>query len=748
MTLHAVGVRHHSPACARLVARTIERVRPRFVLVEGPSDMNGRLGELALGHELPVAVFTYCTEGGKSFASWTPFCEYSPEWVALETARRVGAEARFIDLPAWHPAFSEVANRYADRHARRSSRLQGLCERLGIEDTDALWDHLFEQGDDGSRAFPTFFDEMRKDEPPGKRDEEREAYMARCVAWALAQGGDTVLVCGGYHAPFLETAAPSMTSEWPEVPRPPEGSRSGSYLVPYSFHRLDSFVGYESGMPSPGYYQEVWAEGPALASEKLLARTAERLRKRNQPVSVADLIAAWSAAQGLKALRGHQVVTRCDVLDGIASALVKEALEAPLPWSRRGVLRARTDPLLVEVVAAFSGERTGKLAPGTPRPPLVEDALAEIAAHGLAPERRPRTVTISLVDELARSRVLHRLRVLAVPGFVRETGPEWATEGGIEETWTISERLETEAALIEASSYGATLEGAAAARLEEALLAAGGRLRVLAALLGEAAFTGIGSLAARVLELVARCVGAEPSLAELGAALARILALHGHDALLGAAGSKELALVIRAAFERGLWLVEGLQGTRADEEEVEAFLALRDSLRVSALGLDQARALAVMDRCAADRSVAPPLRGAALGFLWSAGTDPMEERAIQALRGAAQPHVLGDFLAGLFALAREQVLEAPGLVRALDEVLGGLDRRAFLVALPALRLAFSWFPPSEKERLARSVLALHGGDPLRARSYLELAVDPEEVARGLALDEATTERARRFGLHD
>src|SRR5579883_3497887 len=183
MTLHAVGVRHHSPACARLVARTIERVRPRFVLVEGPSDMNGRLGELALGHELPVAVFTYCTEGGKSFASWTPFCESSPEW-------------------------------------------------------DALWDHLFEQGDDGSRAFPTFFDEMRKDEPPGKRDEEREAYMARCVAWALAQGGDTVLVCGGYHAPFLETAAPSMTSEWPEVPRPPEGSRSGSYLVPYSFHRL------------------------------------------------------------------------------------------------------------------------------------------------------------------------------------------------------------------------------------------------------------------------------------------------------------------------------------------------------------------------------------------------------------------------------------------------------------------------------------------------------------------------------
>ena len=42
--------------------------------------------------------------------------------------------------------------------------------------------------------------------------------------------------------------------------------------------------------------------------------------------------------------------------------------------------------------------------------------------------------------------------------------------------------------------------------------------------------------------------------------------------------------------------------------------------------------------------------------------------------------------------------------------------------------------------------AIHGGDPLSARSYLELAIDPNEVARGLALDELVSERARRFAL--
>ena len=31
-----VGIRHHSPACARLVKSLIESQRPRYVLIEGP----------------------------------------------------------------------------------------------------------------------------------------------------------------------------------------------------------------------------------------------------------------------------------------------------------------------------------------------------------------------------------------------------------------------------------------------------------------------------------------------------------------------------------------------------------------------------------------------------------------------------------------------------------------------------------------------------------------------------------------
>ena len=52
-------VRHHSPACARLVVEAMRRLKPAVLLVEGPADFNDRMPELALPHRLPIAIYTY-----------------------------------------------------------------------------------------------------------------------------------------------------------------------------------------------------------------------------------------------------------------------------------------------------------------------------------------------------------------------------------------------------------------------------------------------------------------------------------------------------------------------------------------------------------------------------------------------------------------------------------------------------------------------------------------------------------------
>jgi hypothetical protein len=762
------------------VKSTIERHKPRFVLIEGPSDMNSRMDELSLGHTLPVAVFSYATTASGASASWSPFCDYSPEWVAVMAAKAAGARALFMDLPAWHRAFSEIKNRYADHHSRAGERQAALCERVGVEDSDALWDHLFEQpasAEDLAARLRAYFEGLRRDEPMSERDIEREAFMARWIAWAMeecrrAGGGDVVVVCGGFHAPALEAL-------WQAVPAPagenaeptiesrdePSGLTSGSYLVPYSFHRLDSFVGYEAGMPSPGFYQAVWDEGPHAAPETMLFRAIERLRKKKQLVSPADAIAASTAAQGLKALRGHAALARVDILDGLATALLKDALDAPLPWSRRGKLLARTDPMLVEIVAAFSGERTGKLAEGTPRPPLVRDAFDQIKAVGIDLQPASAAIEADLTDPrgLVRSRVLHRLRILDIPGFSRVRAPAWGRAGGsLSEAWVVQRMLDADAALIEAAAYGASLEAAAAGKLEELFVNAED-LSAVADLLFEAALAGIHDLGARLLADVQRAVLTEPSFGVLGRALATLLALYRHDSLLGARGSPDLAIVISAAFDRGLWLFEGMTGADAplSQPDVEAVIALRDTLLAApvtpasagAPSVSRDRAEAVLRRRARDRDAPPSLRGAALGFLWSAGFfaegAAAEAEAILSMRSSGRPEILGDYLVGLFALAREEVQTARALLAAADEVIAGMIEHDFLVAVPSLRLAFSFFPPREKERIAAEVLGLHNVAPQNARALLEeLRVHPETIIRGRSLDRAAGITARRYGLDD
>ena len=63
-------------------------------------------------------------------------------------------------------------------------------------------------------------------------------------------------------------------------------------------------------MPNPGFYHQVWQDGSKEVHRRLLAQVVAVLRKRGQPISAADLIAAEATARGLAQLRGHPRVCR------------------------------------------------------------------------------------------------------------------------------------------------------------------------------------------------------------------------------------------------------------------------------------------------------------------------------------------------------------------------------------------------------------------------------------------------------
>ncbi|MEV7626304.1 DUF5682 family protein [Actinoplanes sp. NPDC089786] len=758
MPVTFIGVRHHSPACARLVAETLDELRPAYVLIEGPADLNDRIGELLLGHELPVAVFTSYRDDERRHGSWAPFCDYSPEWVALTHGSRAGADVKFIDLPAWHPAFAGRSNRYADAELRYADVMERLCRSFDVDNVDVLWDHLVEIAprDGLAERLATYFDLVRGESAAGESDTAREAYMASWVRAAAAEAGErhVVVVTGGFHRPALVTLSAAGDPAWPSVPRLPAGALGGSYLVPYSFRRLDAFDGYQSGMPSPGYYQELWESGAAGAAMHLVEAVAGRLRERKQPVSTADLIAARATADGLAMVRGHQHPARADVLDGLASALVNEALDVPLPWSSRGALRAGSHPVVVEMVAALSGSRVGRLHPGTPAPPLVHDLDAELARAGLDGDA-DLDLDLTRAEQRARSVILHRVRVLKVPGFTRTAGPSVGLDPELRERWALRPDPGRITAVIEAGAHGATLADAAAAALAERAAMAGRDVAALATVLFDAALAGLTDVSDQALADIDAGVNGAPELGPLGGMLAVILTMWRHDGVFGTTRSAVLGRVVTAAVRRVLWLAEGVRGSSApaDLGRIVALAACRDALRHAGreLSLDVPGALETAARVSADADAPPDLRGATFGLQWAladlalADLPGSDLDPLRSVRGAFVAATVGDWLAGLFALAREEVLEREEVIGLLDELLTGLGVEDFLVALPALRQAFEFFPPREREAIAERLLARRGLGG-SARSLLRTVADPAVVAAGMRLDERVDELLREAGL--
>jgi hypothetical protein len=223
-------------------------------------------------------------------------------------------------------------------------------------------------------------------------------------------------------------------------------------------------------------------------------------------------------------------------------------------------------------------------------------------------------------------------------------------------------------------------------------------------------------------------------------------------------GSAELGKVLTACFDRALWLYEGIQGPTAelDESHVQAVHAIRELIRhgppeVAAM---HARAHAVCERRVADADAPPALRGAALGLLWSTRPDESgsdEQRAITALKASSRPTTVGDFLAGLFILAREEVLHSEALLGAIDTAMTTMNRDDFMISLPAVRQAFSFFPPRERLTIAEGVLARmeqETGQKADPRDLLKAPMAAEQVQRGMRTDKAAAELARRYGLLD
>jgi hypothetical protein len=401
--------------------------------------------------------------------------------------------------------------------------------------------------------------------------------------------------------------------------------------------------------------------------------------------------------------------------------------------------------MLDAVHEVLRGGERGRLAEGAVLPPLVTDIEGLLTQHELIADPKPRDIALELEEQRdrERSRVLHRLRLLEVAGYQRTGGTDLAARDDLTrvwERWQIAWSPDFDARCIEAARYGSTLAEAASARLAEQARDIERDAGAAALLLLNAALAGLVAEADTLRERVQQLVRTDADFFSVTAALGHLLYLYRYDAVLQTAGQGEVGALLKEAFGRGLWLLESLgEVAGKDKEQIAGIRALLETFErcEALLSLDRDTFLDVLHRVGSDRAQGPLLRGATIGARWALGAADATQ-VLEVLQLFLDPAHLGDFLTGLFALAREQVQRQRDLLLSVHEILIRYGSEDFLAALPALRLAFTYFTPREKHHLA-----------LTLREALGLTnVDAGTAARALAFEAKLFETLEKYGVRD
>ncbi len=776
-------IRHHSPACAMHLEWLLRDRKPAAILIEGPASFTSLIPlVLHPGTKTPFAVYTSFAKeepkpaadatpspallGPPRHAAYYPFCDYSPELVALRVGHQLGAALRFIDLdyPEQIRAQQEaekasgtprVESLLGERYFKRSRYLQSLARRAGCRDHNDLWDHLFETrlGETSSvdasdcaqfiRDVAGWCYFARADTIPQELKSDgtlaREAAMAAAIREELSNGTRLiVVVTGGFHTIVLPELVSEKTTLGVTTKRKKEETLD--CLIRYGFEQLDALNGYAAGMPSPYYYDQVWdavRQGkPVNAFGDLAARILvdlgqlTRRKKFAVALSPADEIAALEQSRRLALLRGHPGPTREDLLDGVRSCFVK------------GSMDAEGEILLGLARHMLGGASIGEVPPEAGVPPLVADfrETAQKLRLNIKDSVR-RKASLDLYRKAPHrqsSRFFHSLAFLEVPFAAMTAGPDFVKGVGLErlfEHWSYQWTPQTESRLVDASVYGSTVEEAAANRLAHAIaeLEGVGRGRCAAEavrMMVHACRMGLHRHTARLLTLIGAQVNEDPSLTSLTAALNQLVLLWESREPLEAHRLTEIPLLIRAAYERACYLLHNLATTPAEaaNEILASLITIRDLLRSNAQAdepLDKALFYEPLNEVFLQPQSPALLAGGIAGLLYGDARLP-EPDLFRLLAGSlnAASAQAGDqtaFLIGLLRSCRELAWRQPALVEAVEKLLAVWSEEEFTQRIPHLRMAFADLTPREADQVATVVATLHGGEKLGALHRPEIS---------------------------
>ncbi len=760
--IYFVPVRHHSPACAFALRALLREIKPGAVLIEGPDNLDHLLPLLNdVKTRTPVAMLCQSTRKFvpppevvdepqnesenvaapepavpvvETRAAFYPFCDYSPEWIAVRDAYALGAKVAFIDLPwqdkAWANLERDDGNKepnlektdaqtlMQERYFAHNRYLNALAEKMGCVDSHELWDRLFELHAPATlHNWRAFFEDVfswcamaRLEYEPEVLEAElslpRERHMAQHICrWRQEVKGAIVVVTGGFHTLELiaqvEAGLKLKTAKVAKPTKAANAEESNGWLIRYSFDRLDALNGYASGMPSPSYYQSVWnalemADDPKVAplrgnrassgtTESHLTKVAlqclagfaqtTRAQDTTDAVSTASVQAATAQVLRLAALRGNAGPSRQDILDAIRSCFIKGAIDDG------------THGFTAALRLYLSGTKMGDVPPSAGSPPLIEDARRLALAAGVrlddSTSKLARLDVYRKASHRVRSRFFHAMAYLNTGVAQWQSGPDFIGGSRLHllfEEWRVAWSPMVEARLIELSSDGATVLEVCLAQLrrEEAALANHGSGRSASAaamLLLRACTVGLHSKLPQLMQTISAHLDDDASCESVVDCGHRLLTLWRAREPLGVQQNPQLLKLLERVWPAALFLAPNI--AVGSGEAVKLLLSLRELGRL----LDSLQSEGV--QIAIDTN---QLQAALQRFTQDALTAPAVAGAAAALlfidgtwdeaafnRSTHQRFGAGSVPADSVAFLGGVMAAAPELLLRLPDLLAGMD---------------------------------------------------------------------------
>lgn len=718
---YVFGIRHLSPAGAWHLRQFLTEIKPRLVLVEGPSDLNEQLADITRPETRPsIAILAYTKEAPVRTILY-PFAEYSPEYQAICWCKEQGTECRFIDLPS--DIFLALPSGRQDRaegEERRMSVYEILDRQAGEDGHETFWERVMEHARDADGYFKgaaLFGSSLREVSREMEQDADwpetlvREAYMRLRIQEALEEGfasEEIVVVTGAYHVSGLmsEDALPMTAEELSSLPRV-EASHT---LMPYSYYRLSARAGYGAGNKAPAYYSLLWEAlqrgNLQYVSHAYLSRIAGYQREHGTPVSSAEVIEAVRLADSLAKLRGGGAPVLRDLRDAAVTCLGGGSFTA----------------VSLAVADTEIGTAIGSLPEGVSRTSIQEDfyrqlkerkleKYRDITAQDLPLDlRENRNVSSQKAAflDLHRSFFLHQLRILGIhfagQQKVNQDNATWA------EHWVIRWTPEAEIELVEAALKGDTVEQAASFVMRERVEAAPDMSEI--ALVIEDAFTcGMASAVAYATAALQAMAVDAASLEELAATANRlsVVVQYGDIRHLDAA---PLEPILCQIFYRACLILP--RACVCDDAASKGIVTAVEQLNSAALAhdfLDTRAWLDALEETAKRDDLNTKLSGFAAAILLERGCMDGGQLNLEVRRRLSRgvPAELGaGWFEGLAIKNRYALIARLSLWENLDAYLDTLDEEDFKRALVFLRRAFADFTAMERDEIAENLGEIWG----------------------------------------